>query len=43
MLRDELLAAVKVTKKRYENERGSKSVQKTKKSLSNVQIRQAWN
>ena len=42
-LRDELLAVVKVTKKRYEKEGvGSKSVQETKNCFRNVQIRHAW-
>ena len=42
-LKDELLAVVKVTEKNVTKRRGgSKSVQKTKKSLHNVQIRHAW-
>ena len=43
MLRDELLAVVKVTKKTLrKGEEGSKKHPKNKKSLRNVQIRHAW-
>ena len=40
-LRVELLAVVKVPKKRYEKQRGVKKRQKNNKSLRNVQIKHA--